>query len=662
MSTIKISQLPQISQIANLSSNTSNTYFVAAEVVANVTGKISASELASSLYVNNPLPLGGNIIFRDGTIQNTAASSNSYSNAAFSTANLALSSANSASRYANSAISLAQASYNFANTISGGSAVDNVARVYANSAYDQANTATNNAASASLYANSGISLGQVVFNSANSASNYANSGITLAQASYDSGNAIQSNLTNTNTILQSAYNTANSAGLYANSGITLAQASFNQLNVTSNFANTLYSANGGVITGDMNVTGNVTVNGTYFYANTSGFYVGTNQIVLNNSVNGITPAQNVGLLVHRGAYQERGLFWSELGQNWIFTTDGVNYGIIANTSSVSSALTVAQSAYDAANTIASTTVVDITARSVANAAYNQANTATNNADSASLYANSGITLAQAVYNQSNSVAPIANTALNNAASASQYANTGITLAQASYNAQNSTAAVANTKFSSSGGTVSGSVSITSDLTVSGNLLINGNTTTISSSQLVVNDPLIYLGIGNYVSDTLDIGFIGHYNNSGNAHSGLIRDPNLKEYIFFQGYIPEVESNNIINIADPSFAYANVYASYFKGNVIANGVNLGTYVQSVYNQSNSVAIVANTANNTAVSAGIYANSGITLAQTAYDQSNGVAIIANTAVANANGASNYANTGISLAQAAFNRANVIQGGSF
>jgi hypothetical protein len=648
MSTIKISQLPQISQIANLSSNTSNTYFVAAEVVANVTGKISASELASSLYVNNPLPLGGNIIFSDGTIQNTAAASNSYSNAAFSTANLALSSANSASRYANSAISLAQASYNFANTISGGSAVDNVARVYANSAYDQANTATNNAASASLYANSGISLGQVVFNSANSASNYANSGITLAQASYDSGNAIQSNLTNTNVILQSAYNTANSAGIYANSGITLAQASFNQLNVTSNFANTLYSANGGVVTGDMNITGNVTVNGTYFYANTSGFYVGTNQIVLNNSASGVTPAQNVGILVHRGPFIETGLFWNESNQSWVFTTNGINYDVIANTSSVSSALTVAQAAYDAANTIASTTVVDITARSVANASYNQANTATNNAASASLYANSGITLAQAVYNQSNSVAPIANS--------------GITLAQAAFNAQNSTAAVANTKFSSSGGTVSGSVSITSDLTVSGNLLINGNTTTISSSQLVVNDPLIYLGIGNYVSDTLDIGFIGHYNSSGNAHSGLIRDPNLKEYIFFQGYIPEVESNNIINIADPSFAYANVYASYFKGNVIANGVNLGTYVQSVYNQSNSVAIVANTANNTAVSAGIYANSGITLAQAVYDQSNGVTIIANTAVANANSASNYANTGISLAQAAFNRANVIQGGSF
>lgn len=42
-------------------------------------------------------------------------------------------------------------------------------------------------------------------------------------------------------------------------------------------------------------------------------------------------------------------------------------------------------------------------------AYNQANTATNNAASASLYANNGITLAQAAYNQGNSTSTVANT-------------------------------------------------------------------------------------------------------------------------------------------------------------------------------------------------------------------------------------------------------------
>ena len=58
----------------------------------------------------------------------------------------------------------------------------------------------------------------------------------------------------------------------------------------------------------------------------------------------------------------------------------------------------------------------------------------------------------------------------------------------------------------------------------------------------------------------------------NAHAGLIRDPNLKEFIFFTGYTPEVQSNNLINIAHSSFAYANVYSNYFKGDIIPRPIS------------------------------------------------------------------------------------------
>jgi hypothetical protein len=100
-----------------------------------------------------------------------------------------------------------------------------------------------------------------------------------------------------------------------------------------------------------------------------------------------------------------------------------------------------------------------------------------------------------------------------------------------------------------------------------------------------------LSANNYTADILDIGFIGQYNAGQNAHTGLIRDPNLKEYIFFQGYTPEVQANNLINIADPSFTQANVYAKYFKGNVISNtaivnGVDVFNFTNSAFNQANS----------------------------------------------------------------------------
>ena len=121
-------------------------------------------------------------------------------------------------------------------------------------------------------------------------------------------------------------------------------------------------------------------------------------------------------------------------------------------------------------------------------------------------------------------------------------------------------------------TVSGNVTIGQDLIVSGNLIITGNISSQNVQQLAVADPLIILGIGNYVSDTKDIGFAGHYNDGTNAHAGLIRDSGTKEFYIFKGYTPELDSNNNVIITDPSFTTANLNASYVKANLITYGTN------------------------------------------------------------------------------------------
>jgi len=108
---------------------------------------------------------------------------------------------------------------------------DQAAFDHANSAYNQANTATNNAASASLYANSGVS-------SAASAGVYANSGIALAQAAYNQGNSTSTFANSGIALAQAAYNQGNSTATFANSGIALAQAAYNQGNSTATVANT----------------------------------------------------------------------------------------------------------------------------------------------------------------------------------------------------------------------------------------------------------------------------------------------------------------------------------------------------------------------------------------------------------------------------------------
>ena len=108
-------------------------------------------------------------------------------------------------------------------------------------------------------------------------------------------------------------------------------------------------------------------------------------------------------------------------------------------------------------------------------------------------------------------------------------------------------------------TVKNNVSITGDLTVSGDL------TTVNQSQLAIDDALIQLGVGNEVSDAVDIGFVGHYRDAslGPVHTGLFRDasPGDKGYYLFHEYI---DSNfdtgtppTTIDRSHSSFALANL---------------------------------------------------------------------------------------------------------
>ena len=75
MSTVKISQLPQLPSIA---ANTSNTLFLGVDIPTGTTGKFTATTLAEQLYANNYLRVG----FYEGVYPNAVAtmagSSNNY--------------------------------------------------------------------------------------------------------------------------------------------------------------------------------------------------------------------------------------------------------------------------------------------------------------------------------------------------------------------------------------------------------------------------------------------------------------------------------------------------------------------------------------------------------------------------------------------------------
>lgn len=261
----------------------------------------------------------------------------------------------------------------------------------------------------------------------------------------------------------------------------------------------------------------------------------------------------------------------------------------------------------------------------ANAAFLTANTgfASSNlifdaANAAFLNSNVGFNAANAAFLNSNVSFNAANAAFLNS-------NVGFNAANSAYITANSAFDDSNTRLSTSGGTVTGDVSIVGDL------IISGNTYIVDSETLRVSDPLIYLAGNNYVSDIVDIGFVANYVNSTgqNVHTGVYRDHSTKEYYIFQEYSEEPINNHI----DPNgnnFTLAVLNADIRTTNLILSGTNTTVWIRSSYDAANASFAAANGAFLNSNSAYDSANAAQLTANTAYDK-------ANTANVNAGNAS-------------------------
>ena len=155
---------------------------------------------------------------------------------------------------------------------------------------------------------------------------------------------------------------------------------------------------------------------------------------------------------------------------------------------------------------------------VANAAFSFQNVDYQVTNTAFSIANLAFDTANAAFGSANNVGPqiaptynTANAAYNQANAAYNGSNSNYVTTNAAYNTTNAAYTFANTRFSSSGGSISGAVQITGDLTV------HGNTRFVDQQTLQVGDPLIYLAANNYSSDIVNIGFIANYVKIGRAH-------------------------------------------------------------------------------------------------------------------------------------------------
>jgi len=119
-------------------------------------------------------------------------------------------------------------------------------------------------------------------------------------------------------------------------------------------------------------------------------------------------------------------------------------------------------------------------------------------------------------------------------------------------------------------TVNNDASISNDLTVGGNFIITGNTFTVDSTSLKIEDSLIHLAGNNVSSDIIDIGFIGHYSNdSGNTElfTGFYRDATDEKYYLFHNLSDDINTATTIDKTGTGYTLAHLNV----GNLNANGI-------------------------------------------------------------------------------------------
>jgi hypothetical protein len=385
-------------------------------------------DATANVITSNTFQVLSSVVFSDNTNQTTAFTGTAIDSTARIIANAGFLAANTADQRAVTSGVYANAAFAAANSAAG-SSTDTFARAQSNAAFAAANTADQRAVTSGVYANA-------AFGVANSASSYANGAFAAA-----------------NTADQKAV----IAGSYANSAFGV--------------ANTKYNSTGGTISGDVVVTGNLTISGQTTYANSTVVNLGDSIITLNADIpQGLAPTENAGIEIDRGSSDNVSLLWNETSDKWTFTNDGTNYSQVgsaaaesyANSSYIhanaafaaaNSANITAQTAFNAANNSSDTFAraqanasfgVANSASSYANGAFVAANTADQRAVTSGDYANSAYLQANAAFTYANTIS--GGSAIDNVARA--LANSANVLAQAAYNQANS--ALSNTNLNVSG--------------------------------------------------------------------------------------------------------------------------------------------------------------------------------------------------------------------
>ena len=312
------------------------------------TAEITIDTDKEVVVVHDGVTAGGYPLARESALTANVASIIS----AFNTANAAFSTANFAFLAANTATATDTTQNN---SITAAFTTANSAGVYANSAFAAANAAT----ATDTTQNNSIT---AAFTAANSSGVYANSAFIHANASFAFANTISGGAAIDNvarSLANTAEQTAITAGSYANSAFTRANNSLN--------ANT-----GGIVAGDVSITGNLTVSGLTTYTNTTTLLVADNIITVNAAINqSAQPTVNAGLEVDRGAQPNTSILWIETLGKWTANNGNGSITLAADSaeSYANGAFVTANAAFVQANSNYISAVTRLTVTNSGSSAY-----------------------------------------------------------------------------------------------------------------------------------------------------------------------------------------------------------------------------------------------------------------------------------------------------
>ncbi len=138
-----------------------------------------------------------------------------------------------------------------------------------------------------------------------------------------------------------------------------------------------------------------------------------------------------------------------------------------------------------------------------------------------------------------------------------------------------------------------------NVTVAGNLTVSGTTVQQDVATVTVEDPLIELARSNS-ADTIDIGFIGKYNDGSNdLYAGLFRDANDSGiFKLFKDTQEDLSAATAVNASATGFAFATLELATLDATTLSINTS-GTVDAIVTSGSVALANIADTAGATTI---------------------------------------------------------------